>query len=362
MPNSRPKQTPHAGERPNPDIAGRQQSPEAAQAERQRLNEVLDLLPAGAALLSPDYHVPFANRVFEERFGKSNGQRCYEYLFNRTAPCENCETFNVLKTNAPHRWEWTGPDRRHYDLYAFPFADADGSPLIMEMGIDITERKRTDDALRFLVECGSAASGEDFFQALARYLGESLGMDFVCIDRLEEGSLNARTVAIYFDGKFEDNVSYALKDTPCGEVVGKTICCYPREVRHLFPKDAVLQEMVAESYVGVTLWGSQGQPIGLIAILGRQPLADSRLATSILQLVAVRAAAELERREAEAEVRRHAEELAAANEELTRFNEAMVGRELRMAELKQEVNALCAQAGQPPRYGSASDDAAPPTP
>ena len=34
----------------------------------------------------------------------------------------------------------------------------------------------------------------------------------------------------------------------------------------------------------------------------------------------------------------------------------MVGRELRMIELKQEINALCAQLGQPPRYpiGAAS--------
>ena len=119
---------------------------------------------------------------------------------------------------------------------------------------------------------------------------------------------------------------------------------------------------MAESYVGVTLWGSQGQPIGLIAILGRQPLADPRLATSILQVVAVRAAVELERRQAEAETRRRAEELAAANEELTRFNEAMVGRELRMAELKQEVNALCAQLGQPARYGPEPDQEARPTP
>jgi PAS domain S-box-containing protein len=55
-------------------------------------------------------------------------------------------------------------------------------------------------------------------------------------------------------------------------------------------------------------------------------------------------------KQAEAEVRRHADEVAAANEELARFNQAMVGRELRMIELKQEVNALCAQLGQPPRY------------
>ena len=45
-------------------------------------------------------------------------------------------------------WEWTGPDGRNYDIYDFPFTDTDGSPLIMEMGIDITERKRAEAALR----------------------------------------------------------------------------------------------------------------------------------------------------------------------------------------------------------------------
>ena len=44
-------------------------------------------------------------------------------------------------------------------------------------------------------------------------------------------------------------------------------------------------------------------------------------------------------------------ELRTSNAELRRFNEAMVGRELRMIELKQEINALCAQLRQPPRYG-----------
>jgi PAS domain S-box-containing protein len=36
--------------------------------------------------------------------------------------------------------------------------------------------------------------------------------------------------------------------------------------------------------------------------------------------------------------------------ELTQLNNVAVGRELRMIELKQEINALCASAGQPPRY------------
>ena len=49
--------------------------------------------------------------------------------------------------------------------------------------------------------------------------------------------------------------------------------------------------------------------------------------------------------------RKRAEEaLRASNAELARFNQAMVGRELRMIELKQEVNALCAQLGEAPHY------------
>ena len=121
---------------------------QTVEAEQQRFQEVLDQLPAYVILLSPDYRVPFANRFFEERFGKSNGQRCYEYLFQRTEPCENCETYKVLKTGSPHRWEWTGPDSRNYDIYDFPFTDVDGSPLIMEVGLDITERQAG--------RCGSA--------------------------------------------------------------------------------------------------------------------------------------------------------------------------------------------------------------
>ncbi|OGT98624.1 MAG: hypothetical protein A2X80_09670 [Geobacteraceae bacterium GWB2_52_12] len=57
-----------------------------------------------------------------------------------------------------------------------------------------------------------------------------------------------------------------------------------------------------------------------------------------------------ERKRAEEEIQRRVEELRASNEELTRFNSASVGRELRMIELKKEVNELFGKAGLPPRY------------
>ena len=64
-----------------------------------------------------------------------------------------------------------------------------------------------------------------------------------------------------------------------------------------------------------------------------------------------------ERVRTEEGLRRQAEELRARNEELTRFNRVAIGRELRMIELKREVNELCAKLGEPPRHRLAKDGA-----
>ena len=134
------------------DITERKRVEEAVKAERQRFNDVLEMMPVYLLLLTPDYHVPFANRFFRERFGESHGRRCFEYLFGRTEPCEICEGYKVLKTMAPLEWEWTGPDGRNYYIFDFPFTDTDGSTLIMEVGIDITERKKVEEQLKTLLK------------------------------------------------------------------------------------------------------------------------------------------------------------------------------------------------------------------
>ncbi len=164
---------------------------------------------------------------------------------------------------------------------------------------DTTDRKMAEDVLLFLAKSGGQMTGQGFFESLATYLADTLRMDFVCIDRLEGDGLTARTLAVWNDGKFEDNLVYALKDTPCGEVVGKVVCCFPASVCQFFPRDEVLKNLNAESYVGATLWSHIGKPIGLIALIGQGPLQNRPLAESILKIVAVRAGAELERLDTE---------------------------------------------------------------
>jgi len=174
---------------------------------------------------------------------------------------------------------------------------------------DITDQKKTEQVLTFLVQRHRMPSDRSFFDDLAVFLGTHLEMEFVCIDRLVGDGLNATTLSVWHDGIFEDNVTYALKDTPCGEVVGKQICCFPTGVVRLFPHDEVLQELRAESYLGVTLWSHDDRPIGLIAVIGRGPLENRKLAETTLQMVAVSAAAELARLDAETALHRNQEML-----------------------------------------------------
>ena len=179
----------------------------------------------------------------------------------------------------------------------------DGRECVLTVVRDISARKRIEDVQTFLAQTRGGSGSEPFFPALARYLAQALDGFYVCIDRLEGDGLNATTIAVWCDGRFEDNATYALADTPCGEVVGKQVCCFPANVTRLFPSDSVLQELQAEGYVGVTLFDSAGAAIGLIAVISRRPIVDRELAETTLRMVAPRAAGELERQRIEADLR-----------------------------------------------------------
>ena len=215
---------------------------------------------------------------------------CYSVLIE-TKERQVCEV-RILRSDG---------QKLHLSL-ALSLAEKEDQFQILIAMSDVTLLREIENAQSFLLGCSWAKSGKDFFEALAEYLGKTLGMDYVCIDKLVDSGLNAQTVAIYFDGHFEENVHYTLKDTPCSKAVGKSVCCFPTGVRQLFPNDLVLQQMVAESYTGITLWGTQGRPIGLIAIIGRKPLINTLMAVTVLKQVSIRAAGELEHRQLEEDI------------------------------------------------------------
>jgi len=171
--------------------------------ERQRLYKVLDTLPAMIILLTPDYHVAFANRRFRKRFGDPGGRHCYEYYFGFTQPCESCESHKVLETGQPHHWEVSGPDGSCYDAYNLPFTDVDGSPMILEMDIDVTEQKKAEERLQ---------ESEERYRNI--------------VETANEGILTTDNKAIitYVNPKIIDMLGYTLE-----EVIGRSACDFVSE-------------------------------------------------------------------------------------------------------------------------------------
>ncbi|HZW24280.1 MAG TPA: PAS domain S-box protein [Gallionella sp.] len=196
--------------------------------------------------------------------------------------------------------EWvTYADDGHRELLETiktPMQNAVGKTIgVLGVARDITVRKHTEDALRFIAQRGGGDNAENILTALVQYLGTALGVDYVFIDTLTESGDCAETVAFYSKGDLVPNIRYALKNTPCDNVVGKVLCCYREDVQASFPDDPVLADLGVESYAGMPLWDTAGQPIGLIAAMDGKPFADEALVKHLLQLVSPRVAAELER-------------------------------------------------------------------
>ena len=120
---------------------------ESRSRETQRFEQILEHLPVCISLLDWDHHVVFANRMFRERFGEADGRRCFESIFQRAARCEFCESYRVLETMQPHQWEHADPDGNVYKIFDFQFNDIDGTTLILDVLIDITESKRAQAKL-----------------------------------------------------------------------------------------------------------------------------------------------------------------------------------------------------------------------
>ncbi|MDD2463011.1 MAG: PAS domain S-box protein [Desulfobulbus sp.] len=165
--------------------------------------------------------------------------------------------------------------------------------------VDITEKKRLEQVQNFLAQASSGYGDAPFFHVLIRYLAEHLNMDFVCVSELQDEARSARIVAAWRDGQIIDNFTYCLEETPCTDTVDKGICCYPDKVAKRYPNASLLKEFEAESYLGRTLFDHTSKPMGLLVAIGRAPLTNQRLAEALLQMVAGRAAGELERQLAE---------------------------------------------------------------
>ncbi|MBF0495229.1 MAG: PAS domain S-box protein [Deltaproteobacteria bacterium] len=118
------------------------------EGERRRFFAILNNLPGFVCLLGPDYSIRFFNQYLKNLLGDPGQKTCHEIFFHQSQPCRTCAAAGVRQNLKAETWEWAGPDGLIFQVYVYPFMDIDGSPLILKLGIDITERKRAEEALR----------------------------------------------------------------------------------------------------------------------------------------------------------------------------------------------------------------------
>ncbi len=169
---------------------------------------------------------------------------------------------------------------------------------------DVTQRRLVEETVANIAAGMSALTGEPFFQRLVERLAATLAADCGFIGEVTGGSEGRmRLLAWHGSEPLAAGFEYALADTPCENVVAQGLCVYPDGVAETFPQDKWLTEMGARSYAGTPLRDSAGEVLGILTVISRKPLAHPEITGGVLNILAARATAELERLHNDATIR-----------------------------------------------------------
>lgn len=135
------------------DITNIKNAEKKIMAERENFYRVLEAIPAFVYLQSSDYTIKYANRKFRELFGESEGKLCYQVIEGFSKPCEVCPTFEVFHDKTTLQWEWKYEKKnRNFLITDTYLEDTDGTPLVLEFGLDITDRVELEDKYKNITE------------------------------------------------------------------------------------------------------------------------------------------------------------------------------------------------------------------
>ncbi len=174
--------------------------------------------------------------------------------------------------------------------------DAVDAPAVIAVVRDISERKRSEDAVKHIAAGIAAETGDSFYQHLLKHLATLFDADHAFIGLLDENNPHIiNTLSVLAHGNNTKNRSYALQQTTSAEVLARGTCAYPNNVQQSFPDDQLLIDIGVDSYIGTPLFDSNNQAIGLIVVLDSKPMKQQQQFTEILEIFASRVAAEVER-------------------------------------------------------------------
>jgi signal transduction histidine kinase/DNA-binding response OmpR family regulator len=216
-----------------------------------------------------------------------------------------------------------------------------------ELEKQIAERQKTEETLQTIITGTASVTGDEFFPVLVEKLATALGVAHAIVFETVDNSLQKlRSINIWSVDHLAENFEYKLVNTPCKDVVEKNIlCAYPSGLQEIFPGNTLIEQLGAESYIGVPLVDIKQNVIGNLCIVDVKPLLANDRTQALLKVFAARASAEIQRKWAEKEKHQAYQQLEFRVEErtseLVKANHALEGevRERTAAEKAMRIMA-----------------------
>jgi len=165
-----------------------------------------------------------------------------------------------------------------------------------------------DAALRAILQGTAAETGQGFFSALVQNLADALGTHGAWVTEYFPEKRRLRALAFWLDGQWVKDYEVDIAGTPCEQVIDTARLVHiPDHILEIYPQEKELRQAGAVSYMGVPLQDATGTVLGHMAVIDRRPIPEEPRVLAIFQIFAARAAAELRRLRAEAEVREREE-------------------------------------------------------
>jgi PAS domain S-box-containing protein len=160
-----------------------------------------------------------------------------------------------------------------------------------------------DAALRTILQGTATETGAEFFKALVRNLASALHTQGAWVTEYISESRRLRALAFWMGGQWLDGWEMVIDGTPCERVIDERCLIHiPDNLIDLYGEDPDVRASGAVSYMGMPLLDLDSKILGHLAVLDTRPMPAEPRTQALFQIFAARAAAELRRLRAEAQV------------------------------------------------------------
>src|SRR5437773_8226541 len=176
------------------------------------------------------------------------------------------------------------------------------SPPLKNIDIDV--------ALRTILEGTATETGEGFFKALVKNLAAALNTHGAWVTEYFPESRRLKALAFWMGEQWIHGWEMVVDGTPCERVIDERCLIHiPDNLLDIYGNDPDVRAVGAASYMGMPLLDLDGKILGHLAVLDLRPMPHEPRTQALFQIFAVRAAAELRRLRAEAQVREREQKL-----------------------------------------------------